>query len=577
MGKDKKYDESSWEDRIAELRAQQRVVRTPNPSDPGYIRQKQAGKLWVRERFEALLDKDSFNEVGSITGKPIYDEKTGELVSFVPANLLTGWGRVDGRKVFVTADDFSVRGGHADGGIAHKAPHGETLARKFRVPLIRLLDGSSGGGSVTTCKTPNFPCICIQKTLECSDLSSGSTYIPTLAGLGQSLDTMAVVPVASALLGPVVGLAAAKAVTSHFSVMVRGLSQLFAAGPPVVKEATFENLTKEQLGGWEIHGRNGTIDNVVNTELEAFLEIRRFLSFLPSNIFSLPASVQTNDLVDRREEELIRIIPKRRGRRYDMRRVIGLIVDLDGRNTDGGDRKSTFFEIGVTWGSNVITGLSRMAGKTVGVIANDCTVNGGAIDAFGSQKVTRFVNLCNHFRIPILNLVDQPGFAIGSLAERMATIRHGATAMAAIYNASIPIYTVIVRRAFGVAGSVFADPEDGRNTRVAWPSADWGSLPLEGGIEAAYKRQLDAAGSKDPEARNQLMNELLEKFEPVRNPIRYANKFGVEEIVDPRDTRPLICDWVTHAYEHVLPQLVTLTAASYGLDGKLSSGRGYKL
>ncbi|KAL0066346.1 hypothetical protein AAF712_006605 [Marasmius tenuissimus] len=378
---------------------------------------------------------------------------------------------------------------------------------------------------------------------------------------------MAVVPVASALLGPVVGLAAAKAVTSHFSVM------LFAAGPPVVKEATFENLTKEQLGGWEIHGRNGTIDNVVNTELEAFLEIRRFLSFLPSNIFSLPASVQTNDSVDRREEELIRIIPKRRGRMYDMRRVIGLIVDLDGRNTDGGDRKSTFFEIGVTWGSNVITGLSRMAGKTVGVIANDCTVNGGAIDAFGSQKVTRFVNLCNHFRIPILNLVDQPG----SLAERMATIRHGATAMAAIYNASIPIYTVIVRRAFGVAGSVFADPEDGRNTRVAWPSADWGSLPLEGGIEAAYKRQLDAAGSKDPEARNQLMNELLEKFEPVRNPIRYANKFGVEEIVDPRDTRPLICDWVTHAYEHVLPQLVTLTAASYGLDGKLSSGRGYKL
>ncbi|KAL0572647.1 hypothetical protein V5O48_009305 [Marasmius crinis-equi] len=524
MGKDTKSDDS-WEDRIAELRAQQRVVRQPNLSDPGYIRQKQSGKLWVRERFDALLDKDAFQEVGSVTGKPIYDEKTGELVSFIPANMVTGWGRLDGKKVFVTADDFSVRGGHADGGIAHKAPHGETLARKFRVPLIRLLDGSSGGGSVTTY------------------LSSGSTYIPTLAGLGQSLDTLAVVPVASALLGPVVGLAAAKAVTSHFSVMVRGLSQLFAAGPPVVKEATFENLTKEQLGGWEIHGRNGTVDNVVDTELEAFAEIRRFLGYMPLNIFEIPPSTETDDSSGRREEELIRIIPKRRGRGYDMRRVVGLIVDVD-----------TFFEIGATWGRNIVTGLARMGGKTVGVIANDCMVNGGAIDAFGSQKTARFVNLCDHFHIPILNLVDQPGFAIGSLAERLATIRHGASAMSAIYNASIPIYTVIVRRAFGVAGSIFADPEDGRNVRVAWPSADWGSLPLEGGIEAAYKRQLDSTPS--PSARNALMNELLGKFEEVRNPIRFANKFGVEEIVDPRDTRGLVCDWVQHAYEHVLPQLV---------------------
>ncbi|KAG7097729.1 hypothetical protein E1B28_005049 [Marasmius oreades] len=552
MGKDAKSGES-WEDRIAELRAQQRVVRTPNVKDPGYIRQKEAGKLWVRERVDALLDKGSFNEVGSVTGKPVYDEKTGELVSFIPSNLITGWGRVDGRKVFITADDFSVRGGHADGGIAHKAPHGEILARKFRVPLIRLLDGSSGGGSVTTY------------------LSSGSTYIPVLAGLGQSLDALAVVPVASALLGPVVGLAAAKAATSHFSVMVRGLSQFFAAGPPVVKEATFENLTKEQLGGWEIHGQNGSVDNVVNTELEAFQEIRQFISFLPSNIFTLPPSSESNDPASRREEELLGIIPKRRGRTYDMRKVIRLIVDvvMEGAGT------SSFFEIGSGWGRNAITGLAQVAGKPVGVIASDCTVNGGAIDAFGSQKMARFINLCNHFHIPILNLVDQPGFAIGSLAERMATIRHGASAMAAIYNASVPIFTIIIRRSFGVAGSIFGDPEDGRNFRVAWPSADWGSLPLEGGIEAAYKRQLNA--TKSPEDRMKLMNELLDKFEPVRNPIRFANKFGVEEIVDPRDTRPLVCDWISHAYECILPQLVTLSAASYGLDGKLSSGKGYKL
>ncbi|KAF9260633.1 ClpP/crotonase [Marasmius fiardii PR-910] len=166
-------------------------------------------------------------------------------------------------------------------------------------------------------------------------------------------------------------------------------------------------------------------------------------------------------------------------------------------------------------------------------------------------------------------------FSTGSLVERMATIRHGASAMAAIYNASVPLFTIVIRRAFGVAASVFADPEDGRNFRVAWPSADWGSLPLEGGIEAAYKRHLDTA--KSPEDRLKLMNELLEKFEPVRNPIRFANKFGVEEIIDPRDTRPMVCDWILNAYEHVLPQLVAVSAAGYGLDGKLSSGKGYKL
>ncbi|ESK82747.1 propionyl- carboxylase [Moniliophthora roreri MCA 2997] len=536
------------QERVAELRGQQGIIRRPPVDDPGYIRQKQAGKLWVRERIDALLDKNSFFEIGSITGKPVYDEKTGELISFVPANIITGWGKIDGRKIFVTADDFSVRGGHADGGIAGKAPHGETLARKGRVPLVRLLDGSSGGGSVTTY------------------LTTGSTYIPTLAGLGQSLDAMAVVPVASALLGPVVGLAAAKAVTSHFSIMVKGLSQFFAAGPPVVKEATFENLTKEELGGWEIHARNGSIDNVVTTELEAFQAIRTFLSYLPSSIFVLPPAVPYTDPRDRREQELLDIIPRKRGRPYDIRRLIALIVDA-----------GSWFEIGETWGRNVVCGFARLEGRSLGVISSDCKVNGGAIDAFGAQKIARFIHLCDHFHVPVLNLLDQPGFAIGSLAERMATIRHGATAMVAIYNATVPIFTIVIRRAFGVAASVFADPEDGKNYRMAWPSADWGSLPIEGGVEAAYKRQLENAAQESPEAREKLMMDLMGQFEPVRNPLRNANKFGVEEIIDPRDTRPLACDWLIHAYEHVLPQLVTLTAANYGHDSKLSSGRGYKL
>jgi len=216
-----------------------------------------------------------------------------------------------------------------------------------------------------------------------------------------------------------------------------------------------------------------------------------------------------------------------------------------------------------------------LEGRAVGILSSDCMVNGGAIDALSSQKTARFVNLCEHFGIPILNLVDQPGFAIGSAAERMATIRHGASAMSALYHATVPIFTVIIRRAFGVAGGAFADSEDGRGTRVAWPSGDWGSLPLEGGVEAAYKRQLDTA--KSPEARAHMMDSLLAKFEDVRSPMKTAHKFGVEEIIDPRDTRSLACEWAAHVYEHILPQRLVLRQHRYGMDGKPSTGKGYRL
>ncbi|PPR04777.1 hypothetical protein CVT24_007093 [Panaeolus cyanescens] len=587
-----KSDEESWEGPLEDLKAQQRLVRNPNVKDPGYIRQKANNKLWVRERLAALLDPDSFTEVGSITGQPVLDPKTGELKSFVPANSVTGYGRVRGRKVFVTADDFSVRGGHADGGIFNKAPYGETLALKAKVPLIRLLDGSSGGGSVALY------------------LKIGATYIPTLAGLGRSMDALNAVPVVSALLGPVVGLAAAKAAISHFrclcsrlrfkhfwlitiySVMVKGLSQLFAAGPPVVKQATFEDLSKEQLGGWEIHATNGTVDNVATSEIDAFLQIRAFLSYLPSSIFELPPSIQSADSTERREEELIRIIPRRRARPYDIRRLIQLIVDQDGNPYS---EVSSFFEIGPAWGRSSVVGFARLGGLPVGLLTSDCMVNGGlcefdltnsdvwlttfigAIDALASQKVAKFVNLCNHFGLPILNLVDQPGFAIGSLAERMATIKHGASAMAALYMATTPIYTVIIRRAFGVAGGAFADPDDGTGTRVAWPSGDWGSLPLEGGVEAAYKRQLDSM--KTPEEREELMAKLLSQFDEVRSPLKTAHQFGIEEIIDPRDTRPLACEWAKHVYEHILPQLSVHKQTAYGAESKPSVGRGpgYKL
>ncbi|KAI1798001.1 propionyl-CoA carboxylase [Ganoderma leucocontextum] len=537
-------DGVTWKHVVSKIRKKQKNITTANPDDPGYARQKQQGKLWVRERLDTLLDPGSFSEVGSLTGKPLYDEMTGELKDIVPANQVIGWGRVNGRKVFVTADDFSVRGGH--GGVQGKAGFGEALATQYRVPLIRLLDGSSGGGSVA------------------SYLSAGATYIPPLAGLGQSMTAMTVIPVVSALLGPVVGLGSAKAVTSHFTVMVKGVSQLFAAGPPIVKQATFEDLSKEELGGWDIHGRNGTVDNVAASELEAFQQIRSFLSFLPSSVQILPPVQLSSDPPNRREEELISIIPRRRARAYDIRKLVWLIVDVDSppstSTREGRQSQTSFFEIGATWGRSVVLGLARLQGRPVGVLTSDCTVGGGALDALGSQKAARFVNLCDHFGIPLLNMVDQPGFTIGSAAEKSATIRHGASIMAALYHATIPIFTVIIRRSFGVAGGALSDPGDGLNNRVAWPSADWGSLPLEGGIEAAYKRQLDSAPS--PAAREKMMKDLLAKFEAMRDPTRTAHFFGIEEIIDPRDTRPLACEWIVHAYEYRLPPRLAAKQAS---------------
>ncbi|KAJ8502624.1 hypothetical protein ONZ45_g11585 [Pleurotus djamor] len=547
-----------WEESLGNLHAQQHLVRTPNLEDPGYVRQKKNKKLWVRERIDALLDKGTFEELASLTGEPVYDQD-GKLKSFVPANAVIGSGRIRGKKVCLTADDFSVRGGHADGGIGMKAVYGEVvlyMARRNRVPLVRLLDGSSGGGSVALY------------------LKNGYAYIPSLGGTNFGMDTLAVVPVASALLGPVVGLAAAKTVLSHFSVMVRGLSQLFAAGPPVVKQATFEDLTKEQLGGVDIHASNGTVDNVATSEQDAFEQIRTFLSYLPPSIFQLPPAESTVDSDERREEALSSIIPRRRARPYDIRVLVSLIVDIVDASKPAAPDNTTFWEIGATWGRCIVTGFARLSGKPVGVLTSDCMVGGGAVDALGSQKTTRFVNLCNHFGVPILNLVDQPGFAIGSIAERAATIRHGGAAMAALYNAVIPMYTVIIRRAFGVAGGAFANPEE-NGFRVAWPSGDWGSLPLEGGIEAAYKRQLDA--TKTPEERENLYNELLAQFDEVRDPLKTAHKFGVEEIIDPKHTRPLACEWVNHVYSALLPHLLTVRTSQFGLDLKPSSGRAYKL
>jgi acetyl-CoA carboxylase carboxyltransferase component len=321
--------------------------------------------------------------------------------------------------------------------------------------------------------------------------------------------------------------------------MVRDTSQVFVAGPPVVARAG-EQVTKEELGGAHIHGTNGTVDDVVDSEEEAFERTRRFLSYLPSSVHDVAERGPVTDDPERRDEWLIRAIPKDRRKVYKIRSVIESVLDT-----------GSFLEIGKGWGRSAVTGLGRLDGWPVAVLASDPYVYGAGWTASASDKVTRLVDLADTFHLPIVHLVDQPGFVIGTEAERASTIRRGSRALAAVYQAHVPVCAVIVRRVFGVAGAAHLNASKLRY-RYAWPSGDWGSLPIEGGIEAAYKAQLEEAD--DPAA---LRAEIEARLNVVRSPFRTAEAFIIEEIIDPRDTRPLLVEFANLAAPLRTPGRVT--------------------
>jgi acetyl-CoA carboxylase carboxyltransferase component len=499
----------TWQPEIDELRRRQAIAREMGGPEK-VSRHRAAGKLTVRERIQALLDAASFHELGEISGFANYDAN-GELADFLPANFVFGRGRIDDRPVVIEADDFTVRGGAADAGLRAKMVSAEQMAYTLRIPLIRLIDGTGGGGSV--------------KTLE----MVGRTYVPEVRGWNHVIANLGAIPVVALALGSVAGLGAARAVTSHYSIMVKGSSQMFIAGPPVVAR-TGETLTKEELGGSTIHTRNGAIDDEADSEVDAFARVRKFLSYLPSSVHELPARGAITDDPDRREEWLIDAIPRDRRKVYPMRRIIEAVLD-----------KGSFTEIGRFNGRPVITGLGRVDGWSVALMAGDPCFFGGGWSAAASEKVMRFVDLAQTFHLPVIHLVDCPGFVVGLAAEKAATIRHGARAMAAVYQSTIPWCSILVRKVYGVAGAAHQNCSR-FNFRCAWPSGDWGSLPIEGGLEAAYRAQLEAA--PDPP---KLMGEIEQRLNAVRSPFRTAEHFEIEEIIDPRDTRPVLVEFANFA------------------------------
>ncbi len=494
----------TWEPEIEELHRRRALAGQMGGEDK-VARQRAAGRLTVRERIDALVDDGSFREIGSLTGSATYDGAT--MTGFRPANFLFGRGRIDGRTVVVAGDDFTVRGGAADAAIFQKQVMAEQMACELRLPIVRLLDCTGGGGSV--------------KSLE----EMGRTYVPFNPGWEWVVRNLATVPVVSLALGPVAGLGAARAVSSHFSVIVRGTAQMFVAGPPVVAH-TGEMVDKETLGGAEVHLRSGAIDCAADSEEQAFALARTFLSYLPQSVFDPPPRGPRDDDPGRRDGALIDAVPRNRRAPYDIRSVIASLTD-----------QGSFLEMGSAFGRPAVTGLARLDGWPVGILANDPMHYAGGWTAAASQKAERFIDLADTFHLPVVHLVDQPGFVIGTAAERAGTIRHGARALAAVYQASVPWCSVLIRKAYGVAGAAHRD-HSRFSIRYAWPSGDWGSLPLEGGIEAAYRSELEAADNPEEHRRN-----IEQRLDAVRSPFRTAESFLVEEIIDPRETRPLLCEF----------------------------------
>jgi acetyl-CoA carboxylase carboxyltransferase component len=506
----------SWKQEIGELEARGKLAEELGGADK-VARQHEFGKLTIRERVEKIIDDDSFHEVGKLAGVAQYDDE-GNLQSFMPSNFLFGTAEIDGRPVIVSGDDFTVRGGSSEASIGAKRNQAEGLAAELQLPHVRLVDGMGGGGSV--------------KSIE----MSGRTYIPRIAGWDTVVGHLSVAPSVSLALGSVAGIGAARVATSHYSVIVKNTAQMMIAGPALVDWAKLGDVSKEELGASKIHTSNGAIDDEAPDENAAFAMAKRFLSYLPGSVDELPPVTACTDPVDRAEDTLLDIVPRDPRKVYKMRKIIDAVVD-----------RESFFEMGRRWGKSIITGFARLDGIPVALFAEDPMIYGGAWTSDSCRKLIRFCDIASTFHLPLVHLVDCPGFLIGKQSEETATIRFGSQAFAALGQAPVPFCSVVVRKAFGVAGAANTKPGS-HHFRFAWPSGDWGSLPIEGGAEVAYKAELAEADDYDAH-----LADIKARLNRVRSPFRTAEFFEIEEIIDPRQTRANLCRWAKLAARSLRP------------------------
>jgi acetyl-CoA carboxylase carboxyltransferase component len=504
-------DGGEWAQELGELRLRRNFALQMGGPE-AIAKHKARGRLNARERIDKLLDAGTFAELGRIAGMGEYDQQGG-FVRLTPVNAIIGTGRIAGRKVAISADDFTIRAGSSEATISDKWVYAERMALALRMPLVRLVD--SAGGSVKLVKKMGYSKI------------PGYSNWPVV-------ELMRTVPVCGIALGSCAGLAAVKVLMSHFSVMVRDSAQVFAAGPPVVKQAYGIDIDKNALGGHLVHRRSALVHNEATSEEDAFDQVRQFLSYLPRNAYRLAQRTAREDDPNRVEDWLKDAVPKDRRKVYDPRKILAAVFD-----------KGSIFEIGRYQGGAIITALARLDGWPVGVLCSDPRVSGGAMTLSAANKMERHMDLCNTFRLPMVNFVDQPGNATGPEAETTGTLLGAVRVLTKIEQLSVPWLSIIIRRAFGMAGGLHAPKYfPALNHRFAWPSARWGSIPIEGGVAAAYRQEIEAAA--DPGRRRA---ELEAEYLPIGSPFRTAENFGILDIIDPRETRSVLCDWVEDAWE----------------------------
>ena len=488
---------------LEELHHRQALAETGG-GEQRIAQQHRKGKLTARERLDLLLDEGSFVELDRFVTHRATAFGLAEQV-YPGDGVVTGYGRIDGRLVYVFSQDFTVFGGSLSEAHAEKICKVMDLAMRNGAPVIGLND--SGGARIQegVVSLGGYADIFLRNTL-----ASG------------------VVPQISAILGPCAGGAVYSPAITDFVFMVRGVSYMFVTGPNVVKTVTHEDVTFDALGGADVHGGTSGVSHFTHdSEAESLLAIRELVGFLPGNNADEPPARATTDRDDRRDEALLDVIPESASQPYDMHDVVRRIVD------DG-----NFFEVQRGYADNIVVGFARLSGRPVGIVANQPAVLAGVLDITASVKAARFIRFCDCFNIPIVTFVDVPGFLPGVAQEHGGIIRHGAKLLYAYCEATVPKLTVITRKAYGGAYDVMSSKHIRGDVNLAWPSAEIAVMGPKGAVEILFKDEI--ARADDPEAKAaDLVNDYTATF---ANPYAAAARGYVDDVIDPRDTRPRLID-----------------------------------
>lgn len=472
--------------------------------EAGVTKQHAQGKLTVRERLDLLFDADSFVEHGLYAGAVETPQSTGRRS---PADgVVTGVGKVDGRPVTVIAYDFTVMAGSIGMHGERKATRARDLAVKHGTPVVYLLD--SAGARVT-------------ESVGAAFAGSGDLFreISVMSG---------VVPQIGALMGPCSAGTAYIPALCDFVPMVKGTSSMALAGVHLVKAATGEEVTEEEMGGSAVHNKiSGVADREAADDPDCIAMIRQYLSYLPSRYGEAQALQGVSDPVDRRTEEVYDVVPTNPRQAYDMRRVVKAIVD-----------EGTFFPMKPDWARSVLTGFARFGGRPVGIVASQPMFMGGALGVDAADKAARFINLCDSFDVPLVFLQDVPGFLVGKAVEHQGIIRHGAKMLWNVSEATVPKVTVVLRKAYGAGYYVMAGRSYEADTLVSWPTGEFSVMGPDGAVNILFRKQLAAAESD--EARAVLREELVAAVRAQIDPFLSARMGFVDDIIDPAETRSTI-------------------------------------